>query len=62
MKAKSIFRILLDMLLLAAGSFVAAFAIEEFLAPCLILDGGVVGISMIISTLYRWQLGIVTIV
>ncbi|MBR2780143.1 MAG: YitT family protein [Eubacteriaceae bacterium] len=62
MKAKSILKIFLDMLLLAAGSFIAAFAIEEFLAPCLILDGGVVGISMILSTLYHWQLGIVTIV
>lgn len=33
MKAKSILKIFLDMLLLAAGSFIAAFAIEEFLAP-----------------------------
>lgn len=62
MKAKSILKIFLDMILLALGSFIAAFAIEEFLAPCLILDGGVVGISMILSTLYHWQLGIVTIV
>lgn len=28
------------------GAIIAAFAIEEFLVPCTILDGGVVGISI----------------
>lgn len=28
------------------GAIIAAFAIEEFLVPCTILDGGVAGISI----------------
>ena len=43
------------------GPFIAAFALEEFLVPFKILDGGVVGISMIISQLTGFQLGILTI-
>jgi len=43
------------------GAVIAAFAIEEFLVPCTILDGGVVGISIMISTLFRIPLGMLTI-
>ena len=31
------------------GAIVAAFALEEFLVPANILDGGIVGTSIIIS-------------
>ena len=41
--------LLRKMLFLAIGAFIAAFAIEMFLAPNNIIDGGVVGISMIAS-------------
>ncbi len=51
---------LLDFLLLAAGAIIAAFAIEEFLAPNTILDGGVVGVSMMINTLSGFPLGVLT--
>lgn len=37
------------MLFLAIGAFIAAIAIEVFLAPNNIIDGGVIGISMIAS-------------
>ena len=33
---------------ITVGAVIAAFALEEFLVPFTILDGGVVGISMII--------------
>ena len=36
---------------ITVGAIVAAFALEEFLVLFTILDGGVVGISMIISQL-----------
>lgn len=44
------------------GAVIAAFALEEFLVPFKILDGGVVGISMIISQLSGMPLGVLTIV
>ena len=44
------------------GAVIAAFALEEFLVPFTVLDGGVVGISMIISQLSGLPLGILTIV
>lgn len=47
---------------ISVGAVIAAFALEEFLVPFKILDGGVVGISMIISQLSGMPLGILTIV
>lgn len=46
---------------ITVGTAVAAFALEEFLVPFTILDGGVVGISMIISQLSGLPLGVLTI-
>ena len=48
--------------MITIGAVVAAFAIEEFLAPCTILDGGVVGISIIINNLTGYKLGLVTFI
>ena len=47
--------------MITVGAVIAAFALEEFLVPFTILDGGVVGISMIISQLSGLPLGILTI-
>ena len=44
------------------GAVIAAFALEEFLVPFTVLDGGVVGISMILSQLSGMPLGVLTIV
>lgn len=55
-------RLLIDFLILAAGAIIAAFAIEEFLVPCTILDGGVIGVGIIISTISKIPLGVLTIV
>ncbi len=38
----------LEMIMIFAGAVIAAFAIEEFLSPNRIFDGGVTGISMIL--------------
>ena len=46
---------------ITVGAVIAAFALEEFLVPFTILDGGVVGISMIISQLSGLPLGVLTI-
>lgn len=45
---------------LTLGAAVAAFALENFLVPATILDGGMVGISMIISQLSPIPLGVLT--
>ena len=60
-ESNSALRTILEFLLITAGAILAAFAIEEFLVPCTILDGGVVGISIMISTLTGFPLSILTI-
>ena len=47
---------------ITVGAVIAAFALEEFLVPFTVLDGGIVGVSMIISQLSGLPLGILTIV
>ena len=51
-----------EFLMLALGAVIAAFAIEEFLVPCKILDGGVVGISIIANYLTNIPLSLLTFV
>lgn len=47
--------------ILILGAVIAAFAIEELLVPSQILDGGIVGVSIIISTLTAFPLSLLTI-
>ena len=51
----------INYLFLAIGSITAAFALEQILIPALIMDGGMVGISMIISTKTPVPLGLLTV-
>lgn len=53
-------RYLWEYAMLAVGAAIAAFAIEEFLVPCKILDGGVVGISIIVNHLTNIRLSLLT--
>lgn len=53
---------ILRYVILILGAAIAAFALEEFLVPAQILDGGIVGVSIIISTLTVLPLSILTIV
>lgn len=53
-------KIAIDIVMLTLGAVIAAFAIEEFLVPCTILDGGVVGISIMVSNLTGISLSILT--
>ena len=63
MKKKDILdEIILPYLLLTLGAAVAALALEEFLVPFQILDGGVVGVSMILNQLTRLPLGLFIVV
>ena len=62
MKKRKPTEFLIDILCITAGAILAAFTIEEFLVPCTILDGGVVGISIMLNTLLKFPLGILTAV
>lgn len=52
---------ILDFVMLTVGAIIAAFAIEEFLVPCTILDGGVIGTGIMINNLTGVNLSILTI-
>ena len=52
---------LLELFFITLGAVIAAFAIEEFLVGCTILDGGVVGISIMLNSLFRIPLGLLTV-
>lgn len=56
------FELIRDFILITAGAIIAAFALEEFLVPNTILDGGVIGIGMIIHKLFGVSLSILTVV
>ncbi len=58
MKIKDI----LDYLVLTFGIVIASFALESFLVPNLILDGGITGVSMILSQLTPLPLGLFILV
>lgn len=57
-----VLRFIWEYMMLALGAAVAAFAIEEFLVPCTILDGGVVGVSIIVNNLTNIRLSLLTLV
>ncbi|MDR1169141.1 MAG: YitT family protein [Heliobacteriaceae bacterium] len=46
---------------LTLGALIAAFAVECFLFPNNVIDGGIIGISMIISYLSKWNLGVLVV-
>ncbi len=52
----------LSWVMIITGAVIAAFALEEFLAPNHILDGGVTGISMILSHFISLKLGILVVI
>lgn len=59
---KKDFSIIMDFVMITVGAIIAAFAIEEFLVPCTILDGGVIGIGIMVNNLSGISLSILTIV
>ncbi len=62
MKKNGIWHFLLAIALVQLGAFLAAFGLAEFLVPNRIFDGGVVGVSMIASYLFKLPLGILVLV
>ncbi len=60
--AKKVFSIIKKGFFLTLGAFTAGFAIDTFLAPNNIIDGGIVGVSMILSYLLKYNLGLLLII
>lgn len=58
---QTVLKVICEYLMLAVGAAIAAFAIEEFLVPCTILDGGVVGISIMVNNLTSIRLSLLTV-
>lgn len=54
--ARSYLSYIFDYLFMAVGAFCAAFALEVFLIPNNLIDGGVVGIAMILAKLFGQKL------
>lgn len=61
-KQNNMLSILMDYIMLTVGAIIAAFAIEEFLVPSTILDGGMIGVSIMVNNLTKISLSILTIV
>jgi len=51
-------KILKRIFFIILGAFIVAIALEEFLVPNRIIDGGIVGISIILAHLTGWSLGL----
>lgn len=61
-RTQKIYKTIYEYIMLAVGAIIAAFAIEEFLVPNTVLDGGVIGIGIMINNKTGFSLSILTIV
>lgn len=61
-KKSSIFAIFKNIFFITLGAIIAAFALEAFLVPNNVIDGGVIGVSMIISHISKWNLGLLVVI
>lgn len=55
------FKFIKKYFIVTMGVFVTAFALETFLIPNSVIDGGIIGVSMIISHITKWNLGLIII-
>ncbi|GAA3957756.1 YitT family protein [Pedobacter ginsengiterrae] len=55
-------RFIKEILLIAAGVTSACFGLKSFLMPNEFIDGGVTGISLLISTLTKWNLSYLIVI
>ena len=49
---------ILKAIFITIGAFIVAVGLEMFLLPNKIIDGGVIGISMMVSYITKWNLGL----
>lgn len=61
-KRDKVMKFIKNMFFITIGAIITAFALETFLVQNQIIDGGVIGISMIISHISKWNLGLIVII
>lgn len=61
-KGNSFVNQLKNIIFLTIGAMITAFALESFLVPNNIIDGGVIGISMIVSHITKFNLGLLILI
>lgn len=61
-KKRTVFKLLKSLFFITIGAFITAFALESFLLPNKVIDGGIIGISMIVNQLTHWNLGLLIII
>jgi uncharacterized membrane-anchored protein YitT (DUF2179 family) len=62
MKLKKIFNTIKRIFFITVGAIITGFALATFLSSNDIIDGGVIGISMILSNVFKLNLGLLIIV
>ena len=62
MKQKKILNITRRLFFITIGAIITGFALASFLSPNDIIDGGVIGVSMIISNVFKLNLGMLIII
>ena len=61
-KKSIISKLFKNFIFITIGAIVAAFALEAFLVPNKVIDGGVIGVSMIISHVSKFNLGLLVVI
>jgi uncharacterized membrane-anchored protein YitT (DUF2179 family) len=61
-KKRTLFKLIKSLFCITIGAFITAFALESFLLPNEVIDGGIIGISMIVNHLTNWNLGLLVII
>lgn len=62
MKRKNLFNTIKKIIFITLGAIITGFALASFLSPNEIIDGGVIGISMILSNVFKLNLGLLIII
>ncbi len=61
MQKEFLLKLFKNLIFMTLGAIIAGFALEAFLVPHEVIDGGIIGISMIISHITKWNLGLLII-
>ncbi len=61
-KKNNLAKFLWKLILITVGAVVTGFGLASFLAPNDIIDGGVIGVSMILSNVFKLNLGLLIII
>lgn len=58
MHKEDVFKIFMDFFIITIGALIAAFALGEFLIPNMILDGGINGVSLMLSKITKVSISV----